>query len=113
MQVYFGARWDAPALDDPTTIRQAPAPVGKPCMTCRTRVVDGDRGWIRAVLRDSAGEPDASLEPVHVECDLLGIIGHEYAVCSCHGYDTTSRTTALKLLDALNAERARAGMGPL
>lgn len=90
--VYFGPRWDAPLLDGAV---QTATPVGKGCMLCAEPVADGDRGLIRVAVRKvPGGEFAGSPEPIHAECDLLGVVGHTVGVCRCTGYDTTSRAAA-------------------
>lgn len=41
---------------------------------------------------------------MHIECLALGIIGHEYGVCSCTGWDTGARASALELWRRLGTE---------
>lgn len=109
----FGARWDAPAAEGPPVWT---TPVGVACYACNTPIAAGDRGFLRgcAIRRDPAtAELLSTLEPVHTECEMLTTIGHYFGVCSCTGYDTSSRSAALALLDKLNASRARDGHGPL
>ena len=38
---------------------------------------------------------------MHPECHLLGVIGHEYGVCTCTGWDTASRRSAKELWERL------------
>lgn len=107
---FFGERWDAPMVDG---AEQVPTPVGRPCTACTERIEPGDRGLMRCCVRMGAdGKPQGTLEPVHTECDMLGVIGHQYGVCSCTGWGHT-RAAALMLLERLNARRQAHGMGPL
>lgn len=101
--VFFGAPWGAPALDyaEPTD-----TPVGRPCLVCRESIADGDLGWLRTALLDAGV---ATIEPVHAECDLLGVAGHTFGVCSCTGYDTTSREAARELWQRAMIDRQRPG----
>lgn len=110
---YFGPRWHAPILDD---ARHAPTPVGHPCLRCREPIADGDRGFVRAVWRRSGMPVDAatlanpedlppdgvaSIEPIHAECEAIGVVGHQYGVCTCTGWDTSSRAAARELWQRL------------
>jgi hypothetical protein len=95
---FFGERWDAPAVEDAV---QVPTPVGEVCQYCGEPIAAGDRGWVRA--------PQVW---AHTECEMLGIVGHLYGVCSCSGFDE-SRAAALVLLGRINAARATQGMRPL
>jgi hypothetical protein len=107
---YFGPRWDAPMLDEDA--EQVPTPVGKTCYECGQAIAESDRGLIRACVRMVDGQPSASAEPIHVECDLRGIVGHEYGVCPCTGHGH-SRADGLLVLERVNAGRATRGMDPL
>lgn len=89
---YFGYAW--PAGVERVGVVEVPTPVGAPCLRCRQPMAEGDQGYVRAVLRD---EGEATDEPVHVECEALGLTGHAFGVCSCTGYDTISREAALTL----------------
>lgn len=98
--LYFGEPWDVPAVQ---YAGRCATPVGSPCLTCGERVVEGDRGWMMPVLQ---GSDFPTVEAQHAECQLLGVVGHEYGVCTCTGYDTTSREAARVLLTKI-------GMDPL
>jgi len=90
--VYFGPWWDAPLLD---RADQAPTPVGQPCLQCAEPIVEGDRGLIHITMRKVPGGPlEGRPEPIHAECNLIGVIGHQVGVCRCHGYDTSTRAAA-------------------
>lgn len=108
---YFGDRWDAPMLDGDA--EQVPTPVGVDCYACTEPVDTGDRGVIRpyVTLVDGGGYGAQAL-PIHIECDLLAILGHELGVCSCTGHGK-SRADALELLARVNARRAAQGRKPL
>jgi hypothetical protein len=106
---FFGARWDAPVVDD---AQQVTAPVGERCIACNEPIADGDRGLIRACVRMVDGEPVGSAEPVHMECDLRGVVGHQVGVCPCHGYGF-DRAAGLLTLERVNAQRAERGLGPM
>jgi len=102
--LFFGERWDAPMVDD---AQQVPTPIGLACFNCTEPVVEGDRGLIRTVVRMVDGEPVGSAEPTHAECDLIGVMGHQMGVCSCTGYDTTTRAAAQVLWQRIGEERGR------
>lgn len=112
--VYFGPRWDAPLLDNPDDGSPGPiqvaTPVGDLCHVCTEKVRDGERGLFRAGIGAEA-EPVQLV--VHAECEMLGVIGHVYGVCTCSGWDTGTRAAALELLRVLNEQRAKDGRGPL
>lgn len=88
--IYFGEKWDAPILDEAL---QVALPNGRTCMICEQAIVRGDRGFVRGSVLNY-GEDTFY---VHRECELLGILGHDYGVCSCTGYDTSCRDAALEL----------------
>lgn len=93
MTVFFGERWDAPIVDDAVQVK---TPVGQFCYACGEAIAADDRGFIRNAMR--LGEDDklyGSSEPVHAECDLRGIAGHEVGVCHCTGYDDSRATAQL------------------
>lgn len=122
--VYFGERWDAPLLDG--RIHQVPTPVGDHCLYCTEPIEAGDRGLLRACIRDNAslnGLTDGSVEPVHLECELRSVIGpveHLEGRCSCSTRNagseapvTSFRDDARAVLAHINEERRRAGRGPM
>jgi hypothetical protein len=73
---YFGEPGDAPAWEYGI---QAPTPVGQPCRHCQEAIVDGDRGWLHPHL-DNRGDGVLTVvgqTPIHVECFLAEILGHD------------------------------------
>jgi hypothetical protein len=104
--VYFGERWDAPVFDD-TDARQFPTPVGEPCLLCEEAVVDGDRGFLRVVVRSiGPGMTSTEMLPVHRECDLRNVVGgldHLQGRCQHTGHCNQLREQAGRSLreDAL------------
>lgn len=71
-------------VDDATRV---PTPVGRPCLAeCGDLIEEGDRGLMRAVGRMAGGQLVGSIEPIHAECELLGVVGHQVGVCSCKGF---------------------------
>lgn len=91
--LFFGERWDAPIVDEATP---TPTPVGKLCYQCSEPVENGDRGFIRTTVRmGDDGKLVGSAEPVHAECDMSGVIGHQVGVCHCTGYDGSRATAKL------------------
>jgi hypothetical protein len=80
---YFGAAWDAPILDGATAVT---TPVGQACYDCNKPVAAGDRGFLRPTVRKINGEWAGTIEPVHAECDLRTVMGHQVGVCPCTGY---------------------------
>lgn len=104
--VYFGHPWSAPILDGAT---QTDTPVGTPCHLCREPITENDQGLIQQVRRPTTtvtGPPVPTVmatgdtvteDPVHAECLAIGIVGHQYGVCTCNGWDTTTRKAAREL----------------
>lgn len=103
--VYFGPRWDAPLLDSATHV---PTPAGRRCLSCGEPVVEGDRGLIRVAVREvPGGKFEGAPEPIHAECDLLGVVGHSVGVCRCTGHDTTTRSAARLAWARVGEQRGR------
>jgi len=91
---YFGEFWDVPSTEGAS---QVPTPVGQKCLDCTEEIAKGDRGYIMPAFRSPAM---FELLPVHRECQLLGVIGHNYGWCSCTNYQGLSRRqAALELWD--------------
>lgn len=99
--LFFGEPWDAPIVELAT---QVETPVGKVCYDCGEPVVKGDRGFVRAMGRLVDGEEVATVEAIHAECDLRGIMGHQVGVCPCTGYGS-SRADAWLVWDRVEAMR--------
>jgi hypothetical protein len=109
---FFGRKWDAPLLDDGegVVVVRVRTPVGVPCLYCQDKIVLGDRGLIRTYVP----EADHAVEvPVHNECELLQIMGHDMGVCGCTGFPETNAEARRELLRRIDAERAGDGRGPL
>ncbi len=115
---YFGDKVDLAFLVD-ATYQQVPVPVGQACMYCTEQVDETDRGFLRAVMRS---ETSATVEPVHIECDLRSMLGsprHLRGECSCFRRDRPEtddrswREQAREVVAMLNTERAAVGHGPL
>jgi len=87
---------------------QVLTPIGQPCSGCDEKIVAGDRGVMSTFIDLKA----ASVLPVHMECDMLPILGHIFKVCSCHKFGN-SRADALVLLERINAARRQQGLGDL
>lgn len=103
--VFFGPRWDAPLLDDAEKVA---TPAGKPCMRCAEPIVEGERGLIRVAIRQVPGGAfEGSPEPIHAECDLIGVVGHTVGVCRCTGYDTSTRAAARLAWQRIGERRGR------
>ncbi len=101
---FFGQRWDAPQVDHAL---QVPTPVGVACYACSETIEDGDRGLMRACFRgDDAGGLVGEVLPVHAECDLLPVMGHQLGLCHCTGYEPT-RDTARLAWRAVGRQRGR------
>lgn len=108
---YFGEKWDAPRLDptEGVQIMQVPTPLGKPCLWCQQPIELGDRGLMQPTVRQAG----STLEPAHMECDMLPVVGHQMGVCTCTGFTGDHRAAALELLKRINDQRALAGWGPM
>lgn len=86
---YFGEHWGAPRLDGAVRLN---APVNAVCLRCDEVISATDRGLYVA----DAHRPDGQ-GAIHAECEVVGILGHNYGVCRCNGYLTQTRTAALEL----------------
>ena len=96
--LYFGESWGSPLLDG---ARRVPTPVGERCFACKEPISEQDQGLVRIVLVGGGILTSHEVVPVHAECEALGIVGHQFGVCSCTGYDTTSRESARVLWQRL------------
>lgn len=65
------------------------APVDETCLRCDEEIEDGDTAAMVSVV--------GAIRWMHIECQMIGIIGHDYGVCRCKGFDTTSHEAALEL----------------
>jgi hypothetical protein len=88
---YFGEHWGTSRLAGGVQVR---TPVGQPCIRCQDTIAAGDQGILTAYLH---GDGNATMVPLHAECELIAILGHDFGVCSCTGYDTTSHDAARDL----------------
>jgi hypothetical protein len=87
---FFGERWDSPRIDHST---QVETPIGRTCPYCSEPIVEGDRGvWTTAGA-------------MHAECELLRGVGHTFGVCTCTGFDMTSRAAARELWNRVEVAR--------
>ena len=68
------------------------------CVGCEQPIVDGERSVATIVIRQDRTEQAR----MHPECLALPIVGHQFGVCSCTGFDT-SRASALELHDRMVA----------
>lgn len=91
--MFFGARWNAPIV---AYAERVATPVGQPCYDCAEAVEEGDRGFLRSCIRvDDDGNPVGSIEPIHAECDLRGVLGHQLGICHCTGHEPSRDTARL------------------
>jgi hypothetical protein len=90
--LFFGEHWDAPIVECAIKVE---TPTGKVCYDCGEPVVDGDRGFVRAMSRLVGGEEVATVEAIHAECDLRETMGHMVGVCSCTDYEPNRATARL------------------
>lgn len=67
-------------------------PAPGPCFICGEQIADGDRVK-ETVLVNADG---ARWARQHVECQALAIVGHQFGVCSCTGFEQ-DRAAALEL----------------
>lgn len=106
MTQFFGARWDAPRVDDAT---QVPTPVGELCLECGESIQEGDRGLITCLVSDEG----AMMRPIHMECELRATMSHCARQCECFTTHPSARAEALATLRVFNEWRATRGLGPL
>lgn len=71
------------------------------CEICGEPIEFGQPSTQMVVMRPGG----AQVGECHTECQTLGIVGHEYGVCTCTGYDTTSRAAALELWRRMGEKR--------
>jgi hypothetical protein len=75
MNVWFGKSWGAPMCAD---LEHVPTPAGETCQWCT-----------EAIEADASGWGSTRHGPwMHLECFMrmmLGSVGHQLGVCSCHG----------------------------
>lgn len=91
--------------DDPA--RRMSTPVGVECLYCGEAVAEGDSGYAMPYVGDPDGVavraqvPDMVAGVVvvveHRECMAAQTVGHLVGVCSCTGWTTGSRATALEV----------------
>lgn len=73
-------------------------PAGWPCLHCGEPIAEGDTGFFRqCLLRNDTGGWAWKTRATHAQCEALGIIGHDFGVCSCTGFDTTAKASADEL----------------
>lgn len=96
--MFFGERWDAPVCDPPA--KQIPTPVGERCYRCNEAIIAGDQGHLFGSV---AADESLGTTAVHRECFLLDVVGHMVKVCSCTGWDTTSRAAAREAIARVEA----------
>jgi hypothetical protein len=102
--VFFGERWDAPAVDH---AQQVATPVGQKCLDCTDPIEEGDRGLLIGTVRTGLnGEHVGSIEPIHAECMLRETQGHLYGLCHCTGHPS-NRATAKLVWDRIGQRRGR------
>ena len=123
----FGEPWDAPICDDATPYPEVPTYAA--CIYCGEQFEDGDRGVIMPHLgavdpryligvagadRDPAaaahfavGTLTYSLVGEHRECLLSSTAGHVVGACSCTGWETHTRATALEVQRRVDAGALR------
>lgn len=103
----FGVGWiGTPVADESTFVD---IPVGQHCVECDTPILEGESGSILPCMRmtfENFGEPpqhEVSHRPVHRECLLLTVFGHQYGVCRCTDFAGTDdrRRGALLLLQRM------------
>ncbi len=90
-------RYVADVLADPRALRQLLEWArgefdGQVCVGCAEGLGDGD--WLVPSVVMDVGGPRRGWW--HVECQALPVVGHQYGVCGCAGFDT-SRASAREL----------------
>ncbi len=74
--------------------------VGMECVMCGETVAADDDGQSIGIVDNSGG---GSMGAAHRECVALGIIGHTWGVCGCHGFEH-DRAAALELKRRIYAD---------
>jgi len=97
----FGPRWHSVMTEHATWV---PTPVGERCLFCEEPIEEGDQGFLRGHI-DASGK--SSMRWAHGGCDAIGVVGHIYGVCSCTGWDTTTKAAGDELWRRLDGERQR------
>jgi len=113
MVMVFGQPWDSPACDGATVVA---TPVGELCTgLCGETISDGDRGFIRPHIGGDTGRPEEDVEfkPIHAECDLRNVLGHQFGICGCAADGGAGRDNARRVLALVNEQREAQGAGPL
>lgn len=94
----FGEPWGAPLCDDAERFPEVPT--WADCLRCKEAFVEGDAGVLMPHVGSVdarhvvGGSRDAWLVGEHRECFIAGTLGHLVGVCSCTGWDSTSRAVA-------------------
>lgn len=99
--MWFGERWDAPAVEDGEQFPEVPTYV-KCSGWCDEQIQDGDQGYLIPLL-GAVPDPEylvgvasgATLTAVHRECLLATTVGHMVGVCVCRGFER-NRAAALE-----------------
>jgi hypothetical protein len=118
----FGAHWDAALLDGPK--RRVATPLGLPCLRCDEPIAADDRGLLQPVIFEVDGDLDTECTfwPVHLECDLLSVVGglaHTMGRCACvtrrpdPPWAGTKREEALAVMAYVNDLRVENDLPPL
>lgn len=104
---WFGPTWNAPINE---SCPQAPTPIGRLCLGCREPIVEGDQGFIMPGISQglvATGVPGPGTVAYHRECEMLGIVGHEWGICSCTNYlGLTRREAGRELVRRIEASGA-------
>lgn len=71
-QVYFGEHWGVPALQG---AKREKTPVGQECWWCKTKVAEGDRGFIDVAVSPRTHGVSIKVVAIHRECQLRDVVG--------------------------------------
>lgn len=102
--VLFGDWGSGPRAQDPE-VQYMPTPIGEECFECEEPIAFGDCGEFMLYH----GTDSVRSVPIHRECMMLKVIGHQFGVCSCTDYagTTTKREAALELARRVDGEAVR------
>lgn len=96
-------------LDGQMSIWAGTVPAGTgtdTCLDCAQPFGEDDVVLEAMVLTGAGPVPGRE----HIECQALGIVGHSFGVCACHGFDR-SRESALELWQRMAAAGRAAAVG--
>lgn len=82
-RIVFG--WPEGELDECDF--QIEAPTNEECLRCGEPIGGGERGFMWPIP-DNLGH---HTEPIHFGCVVVAVCGHDFDVCPCTGWDTSTK----------------------